>query len=177
MIDGSGLPFGENVGLTRRVAEMCAPAGIPVEGELGTIGGKEDGAEASGGCTDPAQAAEFAEETGISSLAAAIGTVHGFYRTAPVLDLERLGQIRRAVRVPLVLHGASGLTDDQVKACVRRGVCKVNFATELRAAYTAAVRKVLAEKPDAVDPKIFGKAARESVAALVRHRIAVCRGD
>lgn len=136
MMDGSKLPFEENIAVSRQVAEMAAAVGIPCEAELGKVGGKEDEVEAVADTnTDPAEAKEFVERTGISSLAVAIGTAHGFYVGTPVLDVERLSEIRKAVDVPLVLHGASGLTDEQVQGMCETGICKVNFATELRNAY------------------------------------------
>ncbi|MBR4889195.1 MAG: tagatose-bisphosphate aldolase subunit GatY [Clostridia bacterium] len=175
MIDGSHYSFEENVALTKAVADACNPSGVPVEAELGMVGGKEDDMEAEKDIyTNPDQAREFVERTGISSLAVAIGTAHGVYTAEPRLDVERLSQIRAKVDVPLVLHGASGLTDEAVQECIRRGICKVNFATELRQAYTNAVRKVLAEQPDAFDPKVYGKAGREAVKQLVMNRILVC---
>ena len=95
----------------------------------------------------------------------------------PVLDKERLSEIRKVVDIPLVLHGASGLTDEDVSDCVKRGICKVNFATELRAAYTKAVKKLLEEKPDTIDPKAYGKAGIEAVKELVKGRMKVCGCD
>ncbi|MDR0929026.1 MAG: class II fructose-bisphosphate aldolase [Oscillospiraceae bacterium] len=175
MIDGSKLPFAENVALTQQVVRMAHAAGIPVEAELGTVGGKEDDTIASGTAyTDPAEAALFAAQTACDSLAVGIGTAHGFYQGIPVLDKARLTAIREKVAIPLVLHGASGLTDAEVRDCIARGICKVNFATELRAAFTDAVRAVLREKPDALDPKAPGQAGMAAVAALVQARIAVC---
>lgn len=176
MIDGSKLPFEENIAVSKLVASMAAAVGVPCEAELGKVGGKEDDTTAGPGdiYTDPAEAKEFAERTGITSLAVGIGTSHGFYKGIPVLDVERLSQIRGVVDIPLVLHGASGLTDDQVRDCVKRGICKVNFATELRKAYTDAVRAFLAENPDAFDPKTYGKAGMDAVKELVKARMLVC---
>ena len=175
MMDGSKLPFEENIAVSRQVAEMAAAVGIPCEAELGKVGGKEDDTEAAAdGTTDPEEARIFVERTGISSLAVAIGTAHGFYVGTPVLDTERLSQIRRVVEVPLVLHGASGLTEDQVRECVERGICKVNFATELRNAYSRATQKYLLEDPDVIDPKAYGKAAIAAVKELVEARMKVC---
>ena len=174
MIDGSQKPFEENIALTRSVVEVAACLGIPVEAELGTVGGKEDDLEAAEGCTLPAEAAEFAERTGISSLAVAIGTAHGVYKSAPKLDVPRLVEIRKVVSVPLVLHGASGLSDDSIRACVREGICKVNFATELRIAYTEGIRTVLNADPKVFDPKVYGKEAMKRVTELVANRMEVC---
>ena len=140
-----------------------------------TVGGKEDDLEAEADTnTDPKEARKFAERTGVTSLAVAIGTAHGFYVGTPVLDKERLSEIRQVVDIPLVLHGASGLTDEDVKDCVKRGICKVNFATELRAAYSEAVKATFAEKQDTIDPKAYGKAGIAAVKELVMARMKVC---
>lgn len=177
MIDGSHSPLEENIALTKRVVDACAPSDIPVEAELGKVGGKEDDLDGGdGGYTDPAEAKEFVEKTGVSSLAVAIGTAHGVYAGVPKLDLDRLSEIRAVVDIPLVLHGASGLSDEAVKESIKRGICKVNFATELRIAYSEGVKKVLAENPDVYDPKKYGAVARENVKQLVMNRIKVCRG-
>jgi tagatose 1,6-diphosphate aldolase GatY/KbaY len=178
MIDGSHESFEGNIALTKKVVEVAKPNGIPVEAELGKVGGKEDDLVADADTnTDPAEAAEFVERTGISSLAVAIGTAHGFYKGTPVLDKERLSEIRKVVSIPLVLHGASGLSDQDVKDCVKRGICKVNFATELRAAYTDGIKALLKEKPETFDPKSLGKAGMERVKELVKNRMLVCGCD
>lgn len=178
MIDGSGLSFEDNIDVTRRVVSVAEPNNIPVEAELGKVGGKEDDLEAEADTnTDPAQAAEFVERTGVASLAVAIGTAHGFYVGTPVLDKERLSEIRKVVDIPLVLHGASGLSKEDVSDCVKRGICKVNFATELRAAYTDAVKALLKEKPETFDPKAFGKVGIPAVKELVMGRMKVCGCD
>lgn len=175
MIDGSGRSFEDNIALTRKVVEAAHPNGLPVEAELGKVGGKEDDLSVeTDSNTDSAQAAEFVERTGVDSLAVAIGTAHGFYSGVPVLDKERLSQIRQVVSIPLVLHGASGLSDEEVRECVARGICKVNFATELRSAYTDAMKKLMASRPDTFDPKKFGAAGMDAVTALVKNRMAVC---
>lgn len=149
-----------------------------MEAELGKVGGKEDDLEAEADTnTDPQQAKEFVERTGVDSLAVAIGTAHGFYVGTPVLDKERLTEIRQVVDIPLVLHGASGLSDEDVRDCVKRGICKVNFATELRAAYTAAGKKLLEEKPETIDPKALGKVGMAAVTELVKGRMKVCGCD
>lgn len=178
MIDGSKLPFGENIAVSKRVADVAAAVGIPCEAELGKVGGKEDDLVADADTnTDPMEAREFVERTGVTSLAVAIGTAHGFYVGTPVLDKERLSEIRKVVDIPLVLHGASGLTDQDVRDCVARGICKVNFATELRKAFTDACRKVAEEDPKAFDPKAFCKAGMAAVKALVMGRMKVCGCD
>ncbi|MBQ4093226.1 MAG: class II fructose-bisphosphate aldolase [Firmicutes bacterium] len=175
MIDGSHLDFETNIAMTQEVVRLAKAAGIPVEAELGKVGGKEDDLEADADAnTDPLEAKEFVRRTGISSLAIAIGTAHGFYAHTPVLDKGRVSEIKETVSVPLVLHGASGISDEDVKECVERGICKVNFATELRVAYTDAIKKLLAEKPETFDPKKLGTAGMEAVKNLVKERMLVC---
>lgn len=178
MIDGSGLPLEENIAVSKKVADVAQALQIPCEAELGKVGGKEDDLEAEADTnTDPQEARTFVEQTGVTSLAVAIGTAHGFYVGTPVLDKERLSEIRAVVDIPLVLHGASGLTDEDVADCVSRGICKVNFATELRAAYTKAVQQVLTEKPNTIDPKVYSKAGMAAVKELVMGRMKVCGCD
>lgn len=175
MIDGSHASFEENIKVSKDVVSVARPNHIPVEAELGKVGGKEDDLEAEADTnTDPMEAKEFVDRTGITSLAVAIGTAHGFYEGTPVLDKERLSEIRKVVDIPLVLHGASGLSDEDVIDCVKRGICKVNFATELRVAYTDAGKKLLAEKPDTFDPKKLGEVGMQAVKELVKDRMKVC---
>jgi tagatose 1,6-diphosphate aldolase GatY/KbaY len=178
MIDGSHEDFEGNIAVSKQVADAAKACGIPVEAELGKVGGKEDDLEAEADTnTDPMEAKEFVERTGVTSLAVAIGTAHGFYKGTPVLDKERVSEIRKVVSIPLVLHGASGLSDEEVRECVRRGICKVNFATELRAAYTDAGKKLIEEKPDTFDPKKLGVVGMEAVKNLVMERMKVCGCD
>lgn len=178
MIDGSHSVFEENIAVTKAVADACRPSGIPVEAELGKVGGKEDDLDGgNGGYTDPQEAKEFAERTGIGSLAVAIGTAHGVYKGEPKLDLDRLAEIRKVVSIPLVLHGASGLSEEAVAESIKRGICKVNFATELRIAYTEGVKEFLGQNPDAFDPKKYGKTAMEHVKEIVKLRIRMCGCD
>jgi tagatose 1,6-diphosphate aldolase GatY/KbaY len=178
MVDGSHLPFEKNVALMRQAAEMLrrlpvsASAHVPLEGELGMISGKEDDLETEcAGYTDPEEAAAFVESTGVDYLAVSIGTAHGIYKREPKLDITRLAKIRKRVLIPLVLHGATGLSDDAVTACIRNGICKINFATELRAAYTHAVRGVLSADGRIIDVKIYGREGRGAVLAAVKKKI------
>lgn len=178
MIDGSHDSYDDNISVSKAVVDACKPSDIPVEAELGKVGGKEDNLDGgSGGFTDPMEAAEFVRKTGVSSLAVAIGTAHGLYLGEPKIDLERLTQIHSLVDIPLVLHGASGLTDDIIKECIKRGICKVNFATELRIAFSNGVKKVLSESPNTFDPKKYGAAGSENLKQVVMNRIIVCGCD
>jgi len=175
MFDGSSRPYEENVAVSAAVVQMCRPAGVPVEGELGRVGGKEDSLSVDAvAYTDPAQAAEFVERTGVSSLAVAIGTAHGVYSGVPVLDVALLGEIRAQVEVPLVLHGGSGLEDAAVARCIQTGIAKVNFATELRIAFSRAVAAYLTDAPTTIDPKKYGAVGRDAVRTLAAAKIRLC---
>ena len=178
MIDGSKLSYEENLDLTKRVVDLAKTKGVVVEGELGKVGGKEgDVITDEDTNTDPAQAKEFVEKTGVDSLAVAIGTSHGFYVGTPVLDKERVAQLKEATEAPLVMHGASGLSEEDVRDCASRGIAKVNFATELRVAYTDAMRKLLSENPEIYDPKKPGKAGMDAVKEIVKSRIIMCGSE
>ncbi|MFP4697065.1 MAG: class II fructose-1,6-bisphosphate aldolase [Eubacteriales bacterium] len=178
MIDGSHSPFNENIKMTQKVVDACMPSRVPVEAELGKVGGKEDDLDGGkGGYTDPNEAKEFVEKTRVTFLAVAIGTAHGIYSGEPKLDLDLLSKIRRVVDIPLVLHGASGLSDDAVRESIKRGICKVNFATELRIAFSNGVKEVLLNNPDTYDPKKYNAAGRENTKQIVINRMKVCGCD
>ncbi|MGI6167389.1 MAG: class II fructose-bisphosphate aldolase [Eubacteriales bacterium] len=179
MIDGSKLSLKDNISLTRRVVSAARQTGVPVEAELGRVGGKEDSYDGGEGeYTDPDDAVEFVRATGVGSLAVGIGTAHGFYKAVPKLDTARLRGIRKRLAsagllLPLVLHGASGLSDEAIGECITGGICKVNFATELREAYTKGVRQALAD-PAVYDPKKFGRAGMEQLKEAVKAKIHIC---
>ena len=178
MIDGSHEDFENNIAVTKKVVDVANAFGIPVEAELGKVGGKEDDLEADADTnTDPQEAKEFVERTGVSSLAVAIGTAHGFYVGTPVLDKQRVSAIKEVVDVPLVLHGASGLSEEDVRECVDLGMRKVINTTELRVAYTDAVKKLLEAKPETFDPKKLGVVAMEAVKEQVIARMKMCGCD
>lgn len=176
MIDGSHGSFEENIALTKSVVDVCKNGNVPVEAELGKVGGKEDDLDGGeGGYTDPLEAKEFVQRTGADSLAISIGTAHGVYKGEPKLDLNRLSQIREVVDIPLVLHGTSGVPDEIVTECVNRGICKVNYATDLRIAFTKGVKKVLEENPDTIDPKKYNSQGREEVKEYVKSKMIVVK--
>lgn len=175
MIDGSHSVFEENIAVTKAVVDACHPGQVMVEAELGKVGGKEDDLDGgNGGYTEPDEAAAFVEATGVDSLAVAIGTAHGVYKGVPKLDIDRLSEIREVVSIPLVLHGTSGVPDEDVKECIRRGICKVNYATDLRIAFTEGVTGYLKEHPDTIDPKKYNAAGREKVKEYVKSKMLVC---
>lgn len=195
MIDGSHLQFDENVAMTRKVAELAHAKGISVEGELGTIGGAEEKIIARKIVyTEPAAAQDFVEQTGIDALAIAIGTSHGAYKFigTPKIDIARLQKISTIVKIPLVLHGASevpewlvrtaeqhgaklgkpeGVPDEQIKDAIKNGITKINTDTDLRLAFDAGVREVIATAPQDFDPRHILGRARELIQEVVEHRI------
>lgn len=176
MIDGSHESFENNISISKSVVKACSPSLIPVEAELGKVGGKEDDLDGgnSNDYTNPKEAKEFVDRTGISSLAIAIGTAHGLYKGEPKIDLDRLSEIKNVVSIPLVLHGGSGIHDDIIKEAIKRGIAKVNYATELRIAYSKGVKKVLDEDSEVIDPKKYGLAGLQSVKDFVKEKIKVC---
>ena len=178
MIDGSHSSFEENIELTKSVVDVCNCANIPVEAELGKVGGKEDDLDGGDGIyTDPEEAKQFVEKTGVDSLAVAIGTAHGVYKGEPKLDIDRLSEIRQVVDIPLVLHGTSGVPDETVEKCSERGICKVNYATDLRIAFSKGVKEVLDKNPDTIDPKKYSSLGREYVKEYVKSKILVCKSN
>lgn len=176
MIDGSKLPLQENIALTRRVLEVARACGVSVEAELGKIGGTEDDisvSERDALFTDPGEADEFVRETGVGSLAVAIGTAHGQYKGVPELDFARLEKIIALVKIPIVLHGSSGVPDEAVRKAISLGVCKVNIDTNIREAFVAAARKVLEENPREIDPRKMLGPAREAATEVIRDKIRI----
>jgi fructose-bisphosphate aldolase, class II len=167
MYDGSDLPFAENIA---RTCELCAAAhemNASFEAELGEVPRGMD----KGELTDPAQVAEFAERTGVDALAIAIGSVHALKRKEVALDFVRLDAIHAAVNTPLVLHGSSGVLDDSVCEGIRRGLCKINVATQLSGVFTREIRDYLVANPDDVDPRKYLSPARAAMADAVRERM------
>ena len=176
MIDGSKLSFGENISLTKSVVEVCHAGSVPVEAELGRVGGKEDDLDNThedNPFTDPEEAAEFVSRTGCDFLAVAVGTAHGVYKGVPQINFDVLNQIHNAINIPLVLHGTSGVPDDQVIKAVSMGMCKVNYATDLRIAFTNGIKAYMNEKPEGFDPKKYGAYGIEEVRKYVVDRMRV----
>lgn len=174
MIDGSHESFEDNIALTKSVADAGRAMGVPVEAELGKVGGKEDDGPAVEGenpYTDPDEAKEFVELTGCTSLAIGVGTSHGVYTATPHIEQSVVKAIRDAVDVPLVLHGTSGVPDEQVAEAVKNGICKVNYATELRQAFTKGFMAYMAENPACFDPKKPGKQGMHEITELVKIRM------
>ena len=198
MVDGSKHPFEENIALTKQVVEYAHAHGVVVEAELGKLAGVEDNIsvdERSAKFTDPDEAAEFVERTGVDSLAIAIGTSHGAYKFKgdPYLDFDRLKEIHALIpETPLVLHGAStvlrefvdrcneyggqipgaqGVPEEMIREATKYGICKVNIDTDLRLAMTAEIRRFLIESPSEFDPRKYLGPARDAIQRMVQHKI------
>lgn len=170
MFDASASTEDDNVRITSGKVAWAHARGISIEGELGIVGGKNGTVTSADRMTDPDHAQRYVEATGIDMLAIAIGSEHGMTGRHASLDLDRLDRIRRSVDLPLVLHGSSGIPDDMLTDAVRCGITKVNLATQLNAAFTAAVRRYLDEQPSAVDPRKYGEVGRAAMIEVVRDR-------
>lgn len=176
MIDGSNYELEENVALTRKVVQTCGVLGIGVEGEIGHVGSAAD--DVMGDFTDPDQAAYFVKETGVTCLAVLIGNAHGHYKKTPRLDIDRVRAIREATGgIPLVLHGGSGIPDDQVKAAIAAGVRKMNIGTDVCCAFADGTAAALADPKRSLAVDIFMKSAIESVKALALNKIKLVGSD
>ena len=196
MIDGSFLKFDENVTLTKRVVDIAHPKGVSVEAELGKLAGVEERSveEKEATLTDPKTAVEFVEKTGVDTLAVAIGTSHGAYKfkSESKLDIERLRTISQIISIPLVLHGASsvpqwliekatkygaslggakGIPEEELKKAISLGIAKINIDTDLRLAFTATVREVLANSPKEFDPRKILGPAKEAMKEVAKSKM------
>lgn len=180
MIDGSRFPLDENIAFTKRVVEIAHPLGVSVEAELGKIGGTEDHIvveERDATFTDPDEAKRFVEETGVDSLAIAVGTAHGVYKGEPKIDFDRIKAIREKVDLPLVLHGSSGVPYEALKKAVSLGICKINIDTDLRISFTDGVREVLENTPNEFDPRKILGPARDKMTETIKEKMKVFGSD
>jgi len=166
MFDASKLEYDDNVHATSTVCRAGQSLGLWIEAELGEVGGKH-GAHALGSRTDPEEARRFVEHTGVDGLAVAVGSSHAMRERTAVIDTDLVRRLADLVPVPLVLHGSSGVADTVIAQAVRAGIRKVNIGTALNLAGTAALRQVLAERTDAVDPRVYGRVARQAMADAV----------
>ncbi|KJR46182.1 Fructose-bisphosphate aldolase class II [Desulfosporosinus sp. I2] len=174
MIDGSKLPLVENINLTNRVLRAAKAVGVSVEAELGKIGGTEDDivvSEREAFFTDPLEAKEFVQSTGVDFLAVAIGTAHGRYKGIPQLNFELLKSIRALINVPIVLHGSSGVPDIAIRKAISLGVSKVNIDTNIREAFVESAKRVIYDKPEEIDPRKLLGPARDAATNLIREKI------
>lgn len=177
MIDASRFLFEENVKHTRKVVEVAAAVGINVEAELGKVGGVEDDivvSERDALLADPDECAQFVELTGVSTLAPAIGTAHGIYKGTPNIDFSRIERIAERVSIPLVLHGGSGIPEEQVRRCIGLGMAKMNVATELRIIFSDAIKAVFEANPQENDPRKYMIPAKQALKEAVIEKMRIC---
>ena len=180
MYDGSALPFDENVAMTKKVVEMAHVCNIPVEAEIGQVG-KMDTSDEPGVAREkikefmakPEDAEKFVQMTKVDILAPAVGTIHGCREPIAKLDIPRIEKIRDLTGLPLVLHGASGASDEELKKGIAAGICKVNIDTRIRMAFTNTVRKILTENPEEIDPRKALKPAMEAAKEVIKGRIKI----
>ncbi len=176
MIDGSQYPLEENIAKTKQVVEIAHSVGVSVEGELGKIGGTEDEIvvdEREATFTDPEEAKRFVEETGVDSLAIAIGTAHGPYKGEPKLDFDRLEEIEKTIDSAIVLHGSSGVPYEALRKATKLGVSKINIDTDVRMAFAKGVKQVLDETPNEYDPRKILGPAREVMKEAIKEKMEV----
>ncbi len=185
MYDGSQLPFDENVEMTKKVVEMAHACKIPVEAELGQIGKMGDSDEpgvalerVKESMAVPEEAVKFAELTEIDFLAAAVGTIHGCRTPFAKLDIPRIEKIRELTGVPLVLHGASGVNDEEIEKGIAAGICKINIDTRIRMVFTKKMKEIIEENPNQIDPRKILGPAKEAVKEIIRDRMRIfgCSG-
>lgn len=179
MMDASDLPFDENVALTLKAVEYAHKRGVWAQGELGRLKGVEDVVsvkEREAFMTNPAEAEEFVKKTGVDTLAVSIGNIHGivkFQKGVPKLDLKRLKEISERVKIPLVLHGASGIKKEEINRAVKFGINIINIDTEIRLAFTQAVRKILKKDLKIYDPRKVLSPTIDAVEEVVAEKIKI----
>lgn len=175
MFDGAHLDYEQNVAATRRITEYAHAAGVYVEAELGKIGGK-DGAHAPGVRTDPQEARTFVEATGVDALAVAVGSSHAMLDRSAALDIELISTIKAALAVPLVLHGSSGVRDENIVAAINAGMTKINVSTHLNGFFTRAIREYLEQNPSVVDSRKYLAKGREAMAGETARLLSLFAG-
>ncbi|MBC7765612.1 MAG: class II fructose-1,6-bisphosphate aldolase [Hyphomonadaceae bacterium] len=174
MYDGSHHSLDQNIAETNEIIKVARAAGVSVEAELGRLGGIEDNIsvdEKDARFTHPDEALKFVQQTGVDSLAVAIGTAHGKYKGVPVLDFDRLQEIKNLVNIPIVLHGASGVPEEAIRKACTLGVNKINIDTDVRQAFTDGIKSVFEKTPDEFDPRKICGPAREEMKKVVKGKM------
>lgn len=174
MFDGSHYPYEENVRLTKEIVKVAHAMGVSVEGELGTIGGVEDDLsvdEADAKLADPEEAIRYYEETGVDCLAIAVGTAHGMYAGEPNIRFDIIEEVTKAIPVPVVLHGGSGVPDEMIQRAIKAGVGKINVNTENQVACTQAIRDVLNKDSEVIDPRKYLTPGRDAMIEVIRSKM------
>lgn len=176
MIDGSKHELRENINITKKVIEVAHAVGVSVEAELGKIGGTEDDItvdEREATFTDPDEAKMFVEETNVDYLAIAVGTAHGVYKGEPKIDFDRIKTIKELLQMPLVLHGSSGVPADSIKKAVSLGINKINIDTDLRIAFTQAIKDYIKENPKNIDQRKVLAPAKQAMKEVIKEKMAL----
>ena len=173
MIDGSKLPIDENIAVVKKVVDYAHERGVSVEAELGKVGGQEDNVVAETMYADKDECVRMVKETGIDFLAPALGSVHGPYHGEPKLGFKEMKEIAEATNIPLVLHGGSGIPNEQLRMAIDRGTAKININTECQQAWTAIVREVLAKDPKVYGPRKIIGPGREGIKEVVRTKATI----
>lgn len=174
MFDGSHHPYEENIRMTKEIVKAAHAMGVSVEGELGTIGGVEDDIavdEAEASLAKPDEAIRFYEETGVDALAIAVGTAHGMYKGEPNIRFDIIDEVAKAIPVPIVLHGGSGVKDEAIKQAIANGVGKINVNTENQVACTDKIREILNSDAKVYDPRKYLGPARDAMVEVVRSKM------
>lgn len=174
MMDASKLPLEKNIEVTKNVVTIAHGMGVSVEAEIGKIGGTEDNVtvdEREAAMTDPDEAYKFAKETGVDYLAISIGTAHGPYKGEPKLDFDRLKKIKEMLKMPIVLHGASGVPEADIRKAVSLGVNKINIDTDIRQAFAARLRELLKEDGEVYDPRKILGPCKEAMKEVVKSKM------
>ena len=174
MVDASAKEYEANIDLTKEIVGFARSYGCSVEAELGKVGGKEDHIvveDPASALTLPSDVPRFVEETGIDALAIAFGSAHGFYKSEPRLNFERLGAILKVTDRPLVLHGGTGIPLADIQKCIAMGLAKINIGTELKAIFSSTLREICARLPDCLDPKEYMGPVKDAVAESVKEKL------
>ena len=177
MIDASKHSIEENIKITKQVVDYAHAKNVTVEAEVGAVGGEEDGVANELAYAKVEDAVKLVQETGIDFLAPALGNVHGIYKGEPKLDFERMVKIHELVKLPLVLHGGSGIPDELIKKAISCGICKININTELQIAWSAGVRKFLNEDNKVYDPRKIIKSGENSMKEMIKEKVTLFGSD
>lgn len=180
MIDASQYSFEKNIEKVKEIVDYAHKFDATVEAELGKLSGNEEELvvlKKEAFYTDPQKAIEFVKRTGIDSLAVAVGTAHGLYKKEPKLDFERLQKIKQLVDIPLVLHGASGISEESIEKSIELGITKINFATELKVVFADAIKSYFKKNPNESDPRKYLTPAKNAIKDIVTQKIKMCKSS
>lgn len=173
MLDASRLPLEENIRITKEVVNYAHKYNVTVEGEIGEIGGAEDGLEGKNYNAKKEDVIYYVNETNLDSVAPALGSVHGLYKGLPKLDYETMKDINNSISIPLVLHGGTGILDEQIKKSISCGIAKININTELQIAWSDAVKKYIKDNPNIYDPRKIISSGESNIKKHIKDKISL----